>query len=796
MTTVERQGLSDAEARELLQTRGPNEIRQDEMPSAWSLFLGQLKSPMVLILLGACALAAALGEVADAVAIGVIVVLNAVVGFLQEHRAEKALLALRAMTAPRARVIREGRTLMIAAREVVPGDLLVLESGDIVAADAHLLEAHVLSTNDALLTGESMPVQRRSDPIPEGAPLAERFDHVFLGTTVLTGTALARVVATGRGTEMGKIAELLATAEAGDTPLQVQLEKVSASLLRLCLGIVAIVGILGLIRGGSWLDVLIASVSLAVAAVPEGLPAVVTIALAMGVQRMASRNVLVRRLPAVETLGSTTMICTDKTGTLTTGVMSVRELWGPDHDEVLRAATSCTEAELNADGGVGDPTELAILVEAAERELRRPDIERDNPRVAVFPFDPDLKRMAIRRADGLLYVKGAPERLLPLSVVAPPGVDDAILAMSARGLRVLGVAIGRGPEVEDLEFLGLIGIADPPRPEAIAAIAAARRGGIRTVMITGDHPVTAHAIARELGVLGPMDQPDQVVYARATPEDKIRIVRSAKEAGEVVAMTGDGANDAPAIREAHIGLAMGKTGTEVTREAAAVVLLDDNFASIVEGVREGRTIYENIRKTLLYLLTGNTAELIVMFAASLAALPLPLLPLHLLWINLLTDGLPALALVMDPPGADVLERPPRDPAEPMLGRPQWTWVVLTGLLEAVVVMATYVATLPLGLPMARNMAFSTLVFSELFRAFAARSQTRTFLEVGAFTNLKLLAVIALSGAMQLSLTQIPALHDLFQLAPLDLRKSLIVVSLGLIPVSILELRKLVSRALA
>jgi Ca2+-transporting ATPase len=401
--------------------------------------------------------------------------------------------------------------------------------------------------------------------------------------------------------------------------------------------------------------------------------------------------------------------------------------------------------------------------------------------------------MTIVRSDGVAYVKGAAERLLPLSVRGTEGALAAIDEMSRRGLRVLGVAVGPNGEVRDLRFLGLVGLADPPRPEAIAAIAAARRGGIRTVMITGDHPVTALAIARELGVLGPTDDPAEVVHARATPEEKIALVREWKARGAIVAMTGDGVNDAPAIREAHIGIAMGRTGTEVTRESSAIVLTDDNFASIVEGMREGRAIYENIRKTLVYLLTGNVAELTVMLAASVAALPLPLLPLHLLWINLLTDGLPALALVMDPPDPDVLTRPPRDPKEPMLGPPQWRTVAVTGALEAAITLGVFVWALPQGELLARNLAFSTLVFCELFRAFAARSTDRVWPEVGVFTNLNLLGVVVLSGAFQLALHHVPVVAAMFRIAPLTLEQCAISIGLGLVPVTVLEVSKLVRR---
>ena len=472
-----------------------------------------------------------------------------------------------------------------------------------------------------------------------------------MGTSIATGTGLAEVFATGMQTELGKIAHLLATTEETVTPLQQRLARVSQALLYICGGIVALVALAGWLRGWPVMQVFMAAVSLAVAAVPEGLPAVVTIALAVGVQRMAARHVLIRRLPAVETLGCATVICTDKTGTLTTGVMRVRELHGADEATLIFAAAACVDAELGHDGkpGVGDPTEVAILIAADERGTHRAEIERTNARVTVVPFDSVSKRMSIERADGQVYIKGAVESVLPLCV---SGVDDASAVnaqMAGRGLRILAVAVAPAGAEPRATLLGLIGFADPPRPEAIAAVAAARAAGITTVMITGDHPVTARAIAKELGVLSDAESTDDRVHARATPEDKINIVRSWKERGAVVAMTGDGVNDAPALREAHIGIAMGPTGTEVTREASDMVLADDNFASIVAAIREGRGIFDNIRKTLVYLLSGNMAELTVMLVAALGGLPLPLLPLHLLWINVVTDGLLALALVVDPP---------------------------------------------------------------------------------------------------------------------------------------------------
>jgi Ca2+-transporting ATPase len=599
-------------------------------------------------------------------------------------------------------------------------------------------------------------------------------------------------------TEIGKIARLLATAEDEDTPLQKRLSHVSHVLLLLCLGVVTVVAVLGLLRGLSVMEVFLSAVSLAVAAVPEGLPAVVTIALALGVQRMVSRHVLVRRLPAVETLGCATVICTDKTGTLTTGVMKVRELWGSDHGELLRAAAACCDAELDEDErqGTGDPTEVALLLRAAESGVSRKAIEDSNPRVHTNPFDSDRKRMSVLRRDGVLYVKGAVESVVPLCVSGTEKARAENQRMAERGLRVLAVATGRGSEEENLRLLGLVGIADPPRTEAIDAVAAARAAGIRTVMITGDHPATAMAIAGELGILKPGEASDEVVHARATPADKLAIVRKWKAQGDVVAMTGDGVNDAPALREAHIGVAMGRTGTEVTREASDMILTDDNFASIVAAVREGRGIFDNIQKTIVYLLAGNASELAVMLGAALLGFPLPLLPLHLLWINLVTDGLPALALVTDPVHADAMARPPRAPEEPMLARRQWTLIGLTGLLEATVTLSVFAWALGArNLGEARNLAFSVLVFAELFRSFAARSPDRLFWEVGAFTNVQLLGVVAVSVFLQIGLHHIPWTQALFQVGALRLSDCAMALALGLIPVSALELAKLLRRVL-
>ena len=797
--SLTQQGLSSAEARHRLTEFGPNAIRRERATSPLALLARQFASPVIWLLLAASVLSGALGEGLDAFAIGAIVIVNAAIGFFQEHRAERAVMALRSMTAPRARVLRDGHSAMIPADAVVPGDVLVLEAGDITAADARLHTAHALTTNEAPLTGESTPVEKTTARTAPDTPLAERHDFVFMGTSVATGTGLAEVVATGMQTELGRIAHLLSTAEESVTPLQRRLAHVSQTLLYICGGIVAVVAAAGLLRGWPPMQVFMAAVSLAVAAVPEGLPAIVTIALAIGVQRMAARNVLVRRLPAVETLGCATVVCTDKTGTLTTGVMRVRELWGRDHTSLLLAAAACSDAEVGRDGrgSIGDPTELAILMAAAERGIHRDEIERTNRRVAEIPFDPVLKRMSVERADGRVYIKGAVESLLPLCVADVDDAPQANSEMAAGGLRVLAVAVApAGPELH-AKLLGLIGIADPPRSEAIEAVAAARAAGITTVMITGDHLLTARAIARELGIVSSHDAEDEVVHARATPEDKIRIVRGWKARGAVVAMTGDGVNDAPALREAHIGIAMGRTGTEVTREASDMVLADDNFASIVAAIREGRGIFDNIRKTLVYLLSGNTAELTVMLVAALAGLPLPLLPLHLLWINVVTDGLPALALAVDPPEADVLQRPPRHPDEPMLGRAEWRFIVTTGLLQAATTLGVFVWALNArDVSEARNLAFSVLVFGELFRAFAARSTTRVFWEVGALTNAPLLGVVVFSVLMQLGIHHIPAAQAVFAIDPLSAADCVLTLLVASVPVTVIEVEKLVRRWMA
>ncbi len=779
----------------LLAQYGRNEIQKEKTRPVWGLIAEQFKSPLVLILIFACIVSVFLGERIEAIAIGSILLLNAIIGFFQEYRAETAIAALQEMTAPRARVDRDDRQQVILAQVVVPGDILLLEAGDLAAADAEIVEASHLQVNEAVLTGESMPVAKSISVASAAEPIAERGGQLFMGTAVVTGTAKARVLATGMKTELGRIAHLLSTAQSEPTPLQVQLAQVGKSLLFVCLAVVVIVAGVGIYQGIPWLEILIFSVSLAVAAVPEGMPAIVTVALALGVQRLAARNALIRKLPSVETLGSVSVICTDKTGTLTTGNMRVRELWGEDTDQLLQAAASCCDAELNDTGtdGTGDPTEVAILIAAFGRDIRRERIEVENPRLSTEPFDSDRKRMSIFRSDRQNYIKGAVESLSAISTNTQvvSGALESASEMSSRGLRVLAVATGRGPGERDLTLLGLLGLADPPRAEARQAIKEARSAGILPIMITGDHPQTAAAIAQELGLVLEGEDLSSRVYARATPEDKLKLVRHWKSRGAVVAMTGDGVNDAPALREAHIGIAMGKTGTEVTRQAADLILADDNFATIVAAVQEGRGIYQNIRKAITYLLTGNFAEVALVLGALALGLPLPLLAAHLLWINLVTDALPALTLIADPLSPNLMKRKPRLPTEQIMGRKEWTQVFWVGLLEASIALWLYWSILEReGEASARNIVFTALVLSQIFRSFAARSATRVFWEVGPFTNLWLLGVASVTAAVQLSLHSIPLAQEVFSLAPLSMNDILYILPFSFIPVTLLELKKL------
>lgn len=872
-------GVEAHEVAQRLARDGRNELERGETVSVLGLLGAQFRSLLVWILLGAALVSAVLGERADSLAIFAIVLLNAAIGFVQEYRADRAAAALARMTAPRARVVRDGQAQVIPAAEVVLGDVLLLDAGDLVAADARVLEASLLRANEAPLTGESEPVDKRVGICPAGTPVADRFNMVFLGTSVVGGSGRALVVATGMGTEVGHIAELLRTAGSGATPLARRLDQVGRQLMWACAGIVVLVFGLGWWRGVPVFDLFLSAISLAVAAIPEGLPAVVTVALALGVQRMARRRALVRHLSAVETLGCAQVVCTDKTGTLTRGEMTARKVVtsaatysvtgdggatggafiadGPEGAapanspllDLLRAAAACNDAELaRRDGAfvvVGDPTEGALLVAAAKAGVFREEIEAQMPRLATVPFDPERKRMTvIRQREGRpwAFVKGAPEVVIEHcsrlrtegGVTALTSRDrDELLRVCATlagdALRVLAVAErpldaarrledeapASHAEIEqDLIFLGLIGLQDPPRPEARDAVRRCREAGIRTVMITGDHPDTARAIARELGMLDRRDElvvgaelermSDQdlsarvertTVYARVTAEHKLRIVRAWKARGVVVAMTGDGINDAPALREASIGVAMGITGTEVTKEAADLIITDDNFASIVAAVEEGRGVYDNIAKALAYLLAGNTAELAVMLMAAVVGWPPPLLPLHLLWINLVTDGLPALVLATDPVDPDVLARPPRRPEATLLDRRALGHTALIGGLTAVTTLGAFGWEWLVGgdVRHARDAAFTVLVMAELLRSLGARSATRTVWQMGLRSNLRLAAVVAAGFALQLAIHHVPGAQALFGIAPISLGQCVAWSGLAAVPLILLEIGKVLGR---
>lgn len=868
-----RVGLSSAVAARRLAENGRNELTESQPISPLSILLGQFKSLIVWILIIAGGVSAALGEVIDAIAILAIVILNAVIGFYQEFSAEKSIAALRKITAPRAKVLRDGAVTVVPAAEIAVGDVLDFEAGDLVGADARVLEAASLRCIEAALTGESEAVEKK-EAILEGSnvPLGDRTNLVFMGTSVATGQGRAVVVATGMETEIGRIAGLIADAGADEeTPLQKKLAAFGRVLVWASLGIVGLLFVLGLVRGMKFLEIFMTSVGLAVAAVPEGLPAIVTVALALGVLRMSRRRALVRRLPSVETLGSTSVICTDKTGTLTVGEMTVRELYvagqtfavtgegyGP-HGEVLfegQASDSrhagpllelanilvgCNNAHLVLEDGkwrvIGDPTEGALLAagQKAGSDPRRLDSER--PKHHEIPFDSERKRRTVIRkmADGRLraYINGAPDELLRLCTqiytaqgVRPLTDEDRreILAQNAamarQALRVLGSTCRDLPEdgselltaesVErDLVFVGLAGMYDPPRPEVREAIGKCHQAGIRVLMITGDHPHTALAIARELGIADEnasalsgieLDQLSDgelqaragsvAVYARVSAAHKLRIVRALKAAGEVVAMTGDGVNDAPAIKGADIGIAMGRSGTEVTKQAADMVITDDNFASIVAAVEEGRGIYDNIRKTLQYLLAGNSGELLLMTAAIVMGLPSPLLAIHLLWINLVTDGLPALCLAIDPVDSDVMRRRPRLRNESITGGGFFTTMLLTGILTAAVSLGVYLYGLRSETPeLARTHAFAALVFAELLRSFGARSETRPLWRMNHFANLHLLIAVGISFGIQIWSHHNAMLASFLKTTLMPADDCLMLLIVSMIPLVVMEARK-------
>jgi Ca2+-transporting ATPase len=846
-------GLTRAEAASRLARYGPNAIQEGEKRSAWRMLADQFTDFMIIVLLVAAVISGFIGEVVDTIAILVIVVMNGTIGFIQEYRAEQAMAALKKLAAATARVLRDGAVIEVPAAELVPGDLVVLEAGNIVPADLRLVESVVLRTEEAALTGESVPVEKRTEPV-EGADLAlgDRRNLAYKGTTVAYGRGRGIVVGTGMQTELGKIAALLALESEVKTPLQKRLAEFGRKLAIAALVICGVVFVFGVVRGEPIALMFLTAVSLAVAAIPEALPAVVTISLALGAYKMVKQNALIRRLPAVEALGSVTYICSDKTGTLTQNRMSVEEFWidgrhlkhpeGKDlQGETARRMLSALALNNDAsapEGGTefGDPTEIALLVAARRAGYEKTALEAETPRVAELPFDSDRKLMTTfhREGQGVIgYTKGAPEKIVERCTrtlsngQTGPLAADEILAMAERmaaeGLRVIGVACRNWDDVpgelasEKLEtnlvFVGLVGMIDPPRPEVAEAVRQCKTAGITPVMVTGDHPATARAIAARLGILdeggkvltgqemsrlatGEFERQvkDVRVYARVDPAQKIMIVAGLQAKGEFVAMTGDGVNDAPAIKRAEIGVAMGKIGTDVSREASSMVLLDDNFATIVSAVREGRRIYDNIRKFIRYVMAGNIGEIVAILVAPFFGMPIPLLPIQILWINLVTDGLPGLALAMEPEERAIMRRPPRPPDESVFARGMGYQVLWTGIMIGGITLAVQWWAMSIGSPNWQTMAFTSLTMCQMFVVLAVRSDREGLHTIGILSNWHLAGAVFLTFLLQLAVIYVPALNPIFKTTPLSAQELAVALLLPAIVLVMVELEKVAIRS--
>jgi Ca2+-transporting ATPase len=882
--TSRASGLSNEDAQARLSEHGPNSLAEPARRTLLQQFAAQFKESLVVLLLISAGVSAAVGEVEDALVIAVIVVLNAVIGVAQERRAENALDALKRMASPRARVVRSGEPRSVEASSLVPGDIILIEAGDSIPADARLVESAMLKLDESSLTGESVPVDQNAEIIlDDDAPLGDRVNMVHMGSSVTYGRGVAVVVATGMSTQMGRIAAMLQEGEQETTPLQQKLEVLGKRLGTAAVLMCAGVFIAGLARGERAFDMFLTAVSLAVAAIPEGLPAIVTIVMAIGVQRMAARNAIIRHLPAVETLGSADVICSDKTGTLTTNQMTVRRLYVPGRavdvtgegysrlgsllaegsktpvppdasvSRMLTCAVLCNDARVRevGDAGqlemIGDPTEGSIVVAGLKAGVDQAQLAQWAPRVAELPFESERKRMTtIHRLPEsyLACTKGAPDEVLRVCTrvysggVVAPLTDDmredfrrVNAEMAGRALRVLGVAQREFVEIpgrisvdaveSDLVFLGLVGMQDPPRPEARDAVRECFNAGIIPVMITGDHKDTAVAIARDVGIMTgevvaitgaelsrmPDDELDTIVdrtrvYARVAPLHKVRIVDAWRRRGHVVAMTGDGVNDAPALRRADIGAAMGITGTDVAKSAADMILTDDNFATIVAAVREGRVVFDNIRKSVQYLVSCNIGEIIVIFVAILLGLPRPLLPIQILWLNLITDGLPALALGVDPPERDLMRRKPRGRYGSVLDRTSSVRLVIYGASVAGLGLTSFAVGLGWPGPIdvsadnliaARTMCLMTMSFSQLFHAFNSRSELGSLLHAGILANPKLLLAFVTSGLLQLGIVYLPGVSRFFNVV--DIHGARFVESVGLAALMLIvgELVKALSR---
>lgn len=869
-------GLSGSEAARRLTTDGPNELKSAPSTPAWRRFLAQFYELVILLLIAAAVISLVLGEWPDALAILAIVLLNGLLGFFQEQRAEQSLAALRNLSSPVVKARRDGQLQSIAARELVQGDVIALEAGDYVPADARLLDGYSLQVQEAALTGESTPVSKSADVVvPAETQLADRHNMVHMGTVITAGRGTAIVVATAMRTHLGRIADLLQEHTQEQTPLQRRLAELGRVLIFLCLVIVGLVLILNVLRGQPLYEVFMVSVGLAVAAVPEGLPAVVTVALALGLQRMVKRNALIRKLPSVETLGCVTVICSDKTGTLTRNEMTVRQCvaggrtyrvtgagYAPrgefyaendgavdiaadsaaDLRQLLLIGAQCNNAQLVSVGAddkwqiVGDPTEGALVVAARKGGAA---VEQQFGHVIYeIPFDSDRKAMSVVVRDSTgavaMYAKGAPEvilakcgfrrlngTVLPLDDDGRSQVKEAAQNMATQAMRVLGLAYKSLPQdttitaeqdESDLVLAGLIGMIDPPRDEAKKAVGSCITAGIKPIMITGDHPATALAIARELGIATASDEVatgsrlDELsdsqlaqhvehmpVYARVTAEHKLRVVKAWQNRRQIVAMTGDGVNDAPAVKVADIGIAMGITGTDVTKEASDMVLMDDNFASILNAVEEGRGIFDNIQKFILYLLSSNASEVLLMFFAAAVGWPAPLMAIQLLWINLVTDGLPALALAMEPPERDIMQRAPRPPHEAVITRQRGVTILLHGMLMATVAALgfwMFYGGNEEHLPRARTAVFCILAFTQLFYSLSCRSQRKTMPQLGLLTNPYLFGAIAISSLAQLSIVTMPIAQPVFDSVVNFGSDWLWIIGLALVPVTVIEVTKI------
>ena len=837
--THRHRGLSDGEAKTRLDRYGPNELKGKPPRSLALRLLDQLKDPMILVLLAAAGLSflsSGGADWLDGAIILLIVVVNAAISISQENSAQEALEALQRMSAPKARVIRGGTESSLPASQLVPGDLIRLEAGDLVPADARLLESAGLKADEAAMTGESLPVEKQAgEALPSDTPLADRRNMVIGSTVITAGRATAVVTATGMDSEVGRVAGLLLEQEDSDTPLQRRMGEISKTLSFLCLCVCAVMFGVGLLQRRAMLDMFMTAVSLAVAAIPEGLPAIVTIVLALGVQRMAARGAIVKKLPAVETLGCAGVICSDKTGTLTQNKMTVRRLWtlpGGKEDTLLTAAVLCCDATLSA----GDPTEIALVEAAARAGLDKAGLDHAFPRRGEVPFDSDRKLMStVQPLPGggfQVCVKGAPDVLLSRCDLSP-AQKQAVLAandaMAGQALRVLAVArrelsalpssLSSDTLEHHLTFLGLLGMMDPPREEVKAAVAQCRSAGIKPVMITGDHKLTAVAIAKELGICGPRDlaitgadldfMPQELlerdvdqfaVYARVSPEHKTRIVNAWRKKGQVVAMTGDGVNDAPALKAAHIGCAMGITGTDVAKEAADMILTDDNFATIVSAVAEGRGIYANIKKAIHYLLSCNIGEILTIFLATLFNFhQMPLMPVQLLWLNLVTDSLPALALGVEPVEEGVMDQKPR-PAEENLFSPAFSLrLTLQGAMVGLLTLGAYfLGEYVLSDPgeayqAANTMAFATLTLCQLFHAFDVRSESQSLFHIGVFSNPAMNKAFLVGLGLQLSVLCFHPFQAVFQTVPLNPLEWAVVLTLSVTPVVVCELAKALRR---